>query len=199
MKKRLLIISLSLIGFVFLSYGCLFVYFLSTTYSAVNCNVYCIENTVREATSFSRISDDKHFRYAYWVAQDGNEQEPQELFVFREKSFWPFTRTNRWTPDVSSQVIPIVGSLYFTTYNDDGTPETTNTLVLFSSNKKEIGLCRYTQLINGKEEVKEIGIQTGSHFVLFFPELGTKDGLTTQMKSAYFYDEEGNFIYGYDE
>lgn len=196
-------ILVTVLSFV-LVFSVIFVYYFSTTMSVQDCKEYCVENTERSSTNFSRIGDGRYKEdYAYFIAADGDSSKPQEIFVFKKK-FLGFITFDRYEFVMSSTQSNYntegennFGSIQFFTRNDSGEKETGATLLFFGANKdSDITEYEYTLTVREGSNVYR-GNVVRNEFVWYvkFYDLGNVDENNKKMVSEVkFYDSKGNLV-----
>lgn len=203
-KKRIFKYSLVTVFSVILAFSINLVYYFSTTLSVRDCRNYCMENTERNSTYFSRIGDGRYVEdYSYFVAADGDSDKPQEVFIFKKK-FWGSFNFDRYEfimsstqSDKTTEDETEFGSIHFFTRNDAGEKETGATLLFFGANKgTDIAECEYTLTVGGNSNVYRETV-TRNEFVWFvkFYDLGNADENNKKIVSDIkFYDTKGNIV-----
>ena len=195
MKKKLILIFLSVFSAVFLVILICLFHFLSKTIS--NCRQYCIENTMVNATSFrpvgrSKSYEDNWIQYMFWVAEDG-VSDHQELFIFQQVQFGSLDRY-RFVNQISGDMDEIVSSVMFTPRDTRNRKQSTNWMVFYSSNSHHISRVIFTVEENGKICTIESGDSTHMPFIFVLPDLGIKDGVYREFVKAEFYDMDRNLV-----
>lgn len=206
MKKKLIKYALFAVLFIIVIFSIILAYYFSTTLSIQECQEYCLKNTERNATYFSRVGDGRYIEdYAYFVAADGDSTKPQEIFIFKKK-FFGCIHLDRYEFIVSSTQGNIVenknkfGSIQFFTRNDKGEKETGATLLFFGANKdSDITEYEYTLTVREGANVYR-GTVVRNEYIWFlkFYDLGNVDEDTKKMVSEVkFYDSKGNLVDSY--
>lgn len=151
------------------------IYYFSSTLSASQCVNFCVEHSNANATSFASYSDPRYTHtYSYFVSSDGNDK--QEIFVFRQEYFGPF-HLNRYkllscsSDEGTNTTSEQVGSLLFTTVNDEGQKENGKTLVCYGKTKDE-GPIKYTYTLTNDDGSASFtgscSVQDGCWMIRFF-------------------------------
>lgn len=203
-EKKLLKYFLMVVFSVILVLSISLIHYLSTTLSVQDCRNLCIENSERSSTYFSRIGDGRYAEdYAYFIAADGDNNSPQEVFVFKNKHWGNFD-LDRYeyimssvSGDENSKSKANFGSLHFFTRNDAGEKETGATLIFFGANKgTDITECEYTLTVGEKSTTHRDSVAR-NEFVWFikFYELGNADENNKKTVSDIkFYNSKGNLV-----
>ena len=208
MKNKIAIKWLFLSGLAILVlFSTLFGYYIISTQSVTDCMAYCVQNSDRGATVFSRIGDGRYVEdYAYFIAANGDSSKAQEVFVFKRKHFGPFaidryefvmSSTQAVTSDNSENSF---GSIQFFTRNDNGEKDTGTTLLFFGANQ-DSDIAKYEYTLTVKEGANTY---TGNvvrnelvWFVKFF-DLGNVDENTKKViTEVKFYTESGRLVSTY--
>ncbi len=193
-----------IILFVFFAFFINSVYYFSVTNSVQECINYCIENSERGATSFSRIGDGRYIEdYAYFIAADGDSTKPQEIFVFK-KRFFGFMALDRYEFVMSSTQGGHIGegendfgSIQFFTKNNKGEKETGSTLLFFGAIKdSDITGYEYTLTVReGSNVYSGNVVKEESVWFVKFCDLGNVSENSKKLVSEVkFYDSEGNIV-----
>lgn len=141
-------------------------YYFSSTLSATQCVNFCIEHSSANSTSFASYSDPRYTHtYSYFVSSDGDNK--QEIFVFRQEYFGPF-HLNRYkllscsSDEGTNATSEQVGSLLFTTINDEGQKGKTN----------DDGPIKYTYILTNDDGSASFtgscSVQDGCWMIRFF-------------------------------
>lgn len=183
-------------------------YSLSTT-PASECEQYCIEKSKRGATNFEPFADDRYTkRYTYWVAVDGDPTKPQEVFIFRLKTFLSidFNRYQYIASSVASDAVTSelpIGSMQFYTMKDNGEKETGSTLLLYGSHAEaDIYYCEYKVKYNNKiETIKNAVLGRSADKKAWLCEIydlgADKSGCKKEIFDIKFYDINNKLLYKY--
>lgn len=204
MKNKVLKFVFFIVLSVLIVFFTISIIFFFKTMSIEECKEYCLKNTERNATYFSRFGDGRYIEdYAYFVAADGDSSKPQEIFVFKKK-FLGFIDFNRYEFIISStqsnhntERINKFGSIQFFTRNDTGEKETGATLIFFGANA-DSNITEYEYLLSVREGSNVYrGSVVKNKFIWFvkFYNLGNADENNKKMISEVkFYDTEGNLV-----
>ena len=204
MKKRIVLIIFGIL--LLISGSVLSVYFISTL-SPLACKQFCINNTARNATSFSPRKDGRYINdYIYWIAADGDAEKPQEIFVFKEKSLGPF-HLNRYqfvlcsNNLISADTNNKVGSLLFFTRNDKHEKESNATLMFFGS-RLDADITTYEYKLTVKEGSNiykgRINNKDSDTWFLKFTDFGTIfNSSKIEISEIKFYDADNRLIFTY--
>lgn len=203
-KKRIFKYSLIMVFSIILAFSINLIYYFSTTLSVQDCRNYCLENTERNSTYFSRIGDGRYVEdYAYFIAANGDPDKPQEIFIFKKK-FWGSFSFDRYEfimsstqSDKNEEDETEFGSIHFFTRNDAGEKETGATLLFFGANMgSDITEYEYTLKVGEKSNIYKKSVTRGE-FVWFikFYDLGNADKNNKKTVSDIkFYDSKGNLV-----
>lgn len=204
MKKKILKSVLLAAVFIFIVLTVITIYYFSTTMSVQECAQYCLKNTERNATYFSRFGDGRYAEdYAYFVAADGDSSQPQEIFIFK-KSFFGFIDLDRYTfvmsniqNNNSADEENKFGSVQFFTRDDNGEKETGATLIFFGS-KKDSDITEYEYTLTVKEGSNVYrGTVLKNEYIWFvkFYDLGNIDeNHKKEISQVKFYDSKDNLV-----
>ncbi len=158
---------------------------------------YCKENSFRNASKFVIASENNIKGYLFAIAVNGDSNEGQELFVFKEKNLGPISNTDRYYLEYHSDInkAQTVGSYLFKPNQKQRINE--NFLVFYSDNKEKMsnGICITSYNENGKDITTKISfsIQGSQPFVCVTTPLKPDE----TVESAIFEDKEHTIIYTY--
>lgn len=189
----------------------LIIYF-STTMSMDQCIEYCKANSEVESTTFANVTDsDYKHTYSFWIATDVDENEQQELFIFR-KSFFGKLDLNRYklfeksTCNSTEDNQGLVGSLQLFLRDDSGEKEPTATLFLFGSgatdNPDHIGEpTHYTYTLETDDgantyegRIKYSISENGVKWLKRINGITETAGIKKVVSNFVFYDDEDNVV-----
>ncbi len=203
-KNKILKYSVIAILFIVVVFSVIFIHHLLTTMSVGKCIDYCLENTNRNATHFSRIGDGRYIDdYAYFIAADGDSSKPQEIFVFKQKSlgFIDFDRYEFiMSSNYGSESNNGFGSIEFFTKKDNGEKEEGSTLFFFGANKdSDITEYEYTLTVReGSNVYRGRVVRTPNVWFVKFFDISSLDENTKKLVSnVKFYDSKGNLVNEY--
>lgn len=206
MKKKLLKYTLFAVLFIIVIFSIILAHYFFTTLSIQECKEYCLKNTERNATYFSRFGDGRYIEdYAYFVAADGDSTKPQEIFVFKRKFLGciPFDRYEFIVSSTQGNIVESknkFGSIQFFTRNNKDEKETGATLLFFGANKdSDITEYEYTLTVREGANVYR-GTIVRNEYIWFlkFYDLGNVDENTKKMVSEVkFYDSKGDLVDSY--
>lgn len=176
------------------------IYYFSSTLSASQCVNFCIEHSNANATSFASYSDPRYTHtYSYFVSADGDNK--QEIFVFRQEYLGPF-HLNRYkllscsSDEGTNATSEQVGSLLFTTVNDEGRKENTKTLVCYGKTNDE-GPIKYTYTLTNDDGSASFtgfcSVQDGCWMIRFF-DITSDYGHKKIISNIKIYDSENHLI-----
>ena len=180
------------------------IYYFLNTMSIQECKEFCLKNTERNATYFSRIGDGRYKEdYAYFIAADGDSSKPQEIFVFKKK-FLGCIPIDRYQFVLSStqsnydtETENNFGSIQFFTRNDNNEKETGATLLLFGANKdSDITEYEYTLTVKEGSNVYKGTVVRNEYiwFVKFYDLGNTDENYKKIVSEVKFYDSNGKLV-----
>lgn len=207
-KKKILKCCLITVISVAVVFSIVLAHYFLTTRSAQGCIDYCIENSQRGATVFTRVGDPRYTKqYAYFIAANGDSSKPQEIFVFRQKFFGSVSAFDRYEFVMSSTQATGVsnsensfGSVQFFARDDHDETETRSTLMFFGAlNDSDITECEYTLTVReGTLTYKDTVTKNDSIWFIRFFELGNVSDYTKKnISDIKFYDSNGNLVAEY--
>lgn len=165
--------------------------YMGTTLSIDDVNKYVVEHSERKADEFYSIYPDSS-DYAFFIAQNGDSNKPQEMYVFERLDF--FTRYKLIDEVKSASNVGV-----YSYRSPDGLKYRLplENFVFFSDNQKYIRKCVYVVSTNGIEKTYETGVRYGA---LYFDlvNIGKAFNVTTKIINLKFYDEKGNLIEEFD-
>lgn len=173
---------------------CLF--FFHITISVSDLNKFCITNSDINSKSFTREEIETNPNYAFWVSNDKNIKDKQELFIFREISFGFIQNTNRFVfiSNQTSGVNEKVSSTILTPIDVHGREMPTNLMLFWSSNPYDISTYLIKFQENGNMCTLEGMVSSEQEFIVSLPKLGIDDYTNRTFIEAYFYDTNGNLV-----
>ncbi len=203
-KKEVLKWILFAVLFIFVVLSTISIYYFFNTMSIQECKEYCLKNTERNATYFSRLGDGRYVEdYAYFVAADGDSSQPQEIFVFK-KRFFGFIDLDRYTFVISNTQSNYntdgenkFGSIQFFTRDDTGEKETGATLIFFGANRdSDITEYEYTLTVKEGSNVYRGTVVRNEYiwFVKFYDLGNTDENYKKMVSEVKFYDSNGNLV-----
>lgn len=204
MKKKILKYALFAIFSVVVIFSIIFVHYFLNTLSIQECKEYCLKNTERNATYFSRFGDGRYVEdYAYFVAANGDSTKPQEIFIFKRKFLGciPFDRyefvVSSTQGNYNAESENKFGAIQFFTRNDKEEKENGATLLFFGA-KKDSDITKYEYTLTVREGANVYsGTVVKDEFIWFvkFYDLGNVDENSKKMISEVkFYDSNGNLV-----
>lgn len=191
----------------------LIIYF-STTMSMDQCVEYCKENSEVGNTTFANVTDTtyKH-AYSFWIATDVDvdENEQQELFIFRKSFFGKidFHRYKLYDKSIygiSGEDLGVVGYLQLFLKDDSGEKEPTATLFLFGSemtdNSDHVGdPTHYTYTLETDDgsntfegHIAYDQSENGSAWMNRINGITETAGIKKVVSNFVFYDDEDNVV-----
>ncbi|MDR1410360.1 MAG: hypothetical protein LBJ12_08935 [Oscillospiraceae bacterium] len=214
-KKILIGIAIAFV----LSIAIYITYFMSTTMSFDQAEKYCRENSRRGAQEFYLEdwlgSRTYRHNYFYMIATDGDENKPQEAFVFR--TFPMFGLIDNWmrykpyaqsVHDDSANDNTKIGVLQFTVRNDKGKKEPGDHLLFFSNNRNLVKKITFDFSFDGKTTYhEERAVNMGNQaFALTLDwqgitdlhgYQGENDGVFRKISNVKLYGADGQVVYEY--
>lgn len=207
MKNKTIKVGLFTVSTVLTVFCVILACYFFTTLSAEECIEYCLENTNRSATNFTRIGDGRYVEdYAYYIAVDGDSSKPQEVFVFKKK-FLGFIHFDRYKFVMSSTQSKNnakdenkFGSIQFFTRNDNGEKETESTLIFFGTQKdSDITEYEYKLTVREGSNIYRGNVSKGESvwFVKFYGLCNTDENYKKLVSEVKFYDSNGDLVGAY--
>ncbi len=193
--KKVLAFLVSILLLACIAGGIFAFHFYSTTMSEAEIKAYFPQNSKSGATDFGKYVDFGYMNYAFYVAEDRDFGEQEELIIFQEKPFGPILRTKQWVHISSNCDSNIVGKFLFRPVLESGLEENTQLLLLFSSNAEKMVRCVYTYAENDVERSAEKRFAENEYFIFSVNNLGIKNGIDKQMRDAKFYNAQGGLVH----
>lgn len=182
--------------------GGITIYYFASTMSASACIDYCIKNSTRHATKFEPFSDDRYAHdYVYWVAIDGDQDDHQEIFIFKDSDFgffyfkrYRFVTSNNYCDGIHDKV----GCIEYFARNDEGYKENKSTLVFYGS-FADADIARYEYTLTVREGSNtysgDIRYKPGGAWVVKFFDICNYDDKQKKVISEIkFFDSENNLV-----
>ena len=204
-KKITAIVSIAVAAILLLAIGQAVFSFFRSTYTRETIPAECARISAqgnRKATLFVEHTSDDLPGYSLWVANNGNADAPQELYVYREGTLGRFhklfdpTALYEAAEGLPESDAPVsVGFIQFAPRDEEDQKSPLQTAVLYSANEERISLCRYTLKMNGVETTLEKEVYPGRDFIITVPGIGKKDGIEMKLMKASFYRADGSEVY----
>ena len=199
MKKHLI----ALVSVTLILISAISIWYYTTSMSIEGCEKYCLEHTARKATSFKMQFDNKFVKhYCYFIAENGDSNMSQEIFIFRPKYFgavdlhrYQFITSNTVSTPATGK--NSAGSIQFFMLNDDGEKENTSTLLFFgSSAESDISRYEYTMTVSeGSAVYKDNVRHTDGVWMVSFSGISNTDEASKKLiNNVKFYDAKNNLI-----